>query len=166
MPISYAEIIFFSLLLTIAAGCTLGFMERLVVFRNYDDLGLVFLATAPVFIGFISNIQWIFIPAVILSAILACVLAWRTWRDNRSIWKTMIALPTKLALSVLFIAFVWDLLSPSGRTYAARAKQRGVAAVVLAVLTPVIYRLVKENTGVLTPRNVQKNTRRGLTHGS
>jgi hypothetical protein len=33
-------------------GCMLGLRERAVIFRNYDDLGLVFLAVVPLFIGF------------------------------------------------------------------------------------------------------------------
>ena len=147
-------------------GCTLGIKERAVIFRNYDDLGLVFLAVAPLFIGFITLIQWILIPAMVASTGLVVWLTWRTWQDNGSVWKVLVALPTKLVLSVLFIAFVWDLLSPSGKTQLARAKQRGTAAVVLAVITPLIYRLVKVKTGVLVPRDVLKNTRRGLTHGS
>ena len=160
------EVFLASALLATAAGCALGLMEKVVVFRNYDDLGLVFAATVPLFIGFISAIPWILIPAGIASASLFVMLAWRTWKDNTSIWKTLIALPTKLALSVLFIAFVWDLLSPGGDTQLDRAKQRGLAAAILAVLTPLIYRLVKNKTGVLVPRNVLKNTRRGLTNGS
>ena len=147
-------------------GCTLGLRERAVIFRNYDDLGLVFLAVAPLFIGFITLIQWILIPALVASIGLVTWLTWRTWQDNGSVWKVLIALPTKLVLSVLFIAFVWDLLSPSGKTQLTRSKQRGTAAAVLAVITPLIYRLVKDKTGVLVPRDVLRNTRRGLTHGS
>jgi hypothetical protein len=160
------EVFLFTALLVTAIGCALGFTNRIVVFRNYDDLGMVFLATVPLFIGFISAIPWILIPAAITSVALVCFLAWRSWLDNTSFWKLLIALPTKLVLSVLFIAFVWDLLSPNGKTQLDRAKQRGFAAVVLAVITPVIYRLVKEKTGVFVPRDVLKNTRRGLTHGS
>ena len=121
-------------------GCTLGLKERAVIFRNYDDLGLVFLAVVPLFIGFISLIQWILIPAMVASIALVTWLTWRT--------------------------FVWDLLSPSGKTQLARAKTRGIAVAILAVITPLIYRLVKDKTGVLVPRDVLRNTRRGLTHGS
>lgn len=153
-------------LLVTAIGCALGFMEKVVVFRNYDDLGLVFAATVPLFIGFISAISWILIPAAIASAALFFMLAWRTWKDNTSIWKVLIALPTKLVLSLLFIAFVWDLLSPGGKTQLERAKQRGLAAAMLAAITPVIYRLVKNKTGVMVPRSLLKNSRRGLTNGS
>lgn len=147
-------------------GCVLGLKERMVIFRNYDDLGLVFLVVAPLCIGFITQIPWILIPAIVIGAGLCVWLTWRTWQDNGSVWKVLIALPTKLVLSVLFIAFVWELLSPSGKTQMARAKQRGTAAAILAVITPVIYRLVRDKVGVWVPRDVLKNTRRGLTHGS
>lgn len=147
-------------------GSILGLKERVVIFRNYDDLGLVFLVVAPLCIGFITQILWILIPAIVSGVGLCVWLTWRTWQDNGSAWKVLVALPTKLVLSVLFIAFVWELLSPSGKTQLARAKQRGTAAAILAVITPVIYRLVKEKVGVLVPRDVLKNTRRGLTHGS
>lgn len=147
-------------------GCTLGLRERAVIFRNYDDLGLVFLAVVPLFIGFITLIPWILFPAVLVSAALIIWLTWRTWQDNGSVWKLLVTLPTKLVLSVLFIAYLWDLLSPSGKTQLDRAKQRGTAAAVLAVITPLIYRLVKDKTGVFVPRDVLRSTRRGLTRGS
>jgi hypothetical protein len=147
-------------------GCTLGLTGRAIIFRNYDDLGLVFLAVVPLLIGFISLIQWILIPAIVASIALVSWLTWRTWQDNGSVWQVLVVMPTKLVLSVLFIAFVWDLLSPSGRTQLARAKTRGIAVAILAVITPLIYRLVKDKTGVLAPRDVLRNTRRGLTHGS
>ena len=137
-----------------------------MIARVIDDLGMVFLAVVPLFIGLISLVAWILIPAMVASIALVSWLIWRTWQDNRSVWKLLIVLPTKLVLSVLFIAFVWDLLSPSGKTQLARAKQRGFAVGILAVITPLIYRLVKDKTGVLVPRDVLRNTRRGLTHGS
>ena len=163
---STSEIVIAVVLTVTVIGCTLGLKERAVIFRNYDDLGLVFLAVAPLFIGFITLIQWILIPAIVTTIALCIWLTWRTWQDNGSVWKVLFALPSKLVLSVLFIAFVWDLLSPSGKTQLARAKQRGVAAAILAVITPLIYRLVKDKTGVLVPRDILKSTRRGLTHGS
>jgi Na+/H+-translocating membrane pyrophosphatase len=155
-----------SVLTITITGCVLGVKDRITVFRNYDDLGLVFLAVAPLFIGFITAISWILIPAAIASVGLVGWLIVRTWQDNASVWKLAIALVTKLMLSVLFIAFVWDLLAPSGKTQLDRAKQRGFAAAMLAILTPVVYRLVKSKTGVFTPRQVFAGTRRGLTNGS
>jgi hypothetical protein len=163
---SLTEIGLASVLMICIIGCTLGVKEKIVIFRNYDDLGLVFLAVVPLFIGFITAIGWILIPSALASATICLWLLVRTWQDNGSVWKVIIALPTKLALSILFIAFVWDLLAPSGKTQSARAAQRGISAAILAVITPVLYYLVKEKTGVLTPRHVLKNTRRGLTHGS
>jgi hypothetical protein len=163
---SLTEIGLASVLMICIIGCTLGVKEKIVIFRNYDDLGLVFLAVVPLFIGFITAIGWILIPSVLASATICLWLLVRTWQDNGSVWKVMIALPTKLALSILFIAFVWDLLAPSGRTQGARAKQRGIAAAVLTVLTPILYYLVKDKTGVLAPKQVFQNTRRGLTRGS
>jgi cbb3-type cytochrome oxidase subunit 3 len=164
MPLT--EIGLTSVLMICIIGCTLGVKEKIVIFRNYDDLGLVFLAVVPLFIGFITAIGWILIPSVLSSSTICLWLLVRTWQDNGSVWKVIIALPTKLALSILFIAFVWDLLAPSGKTQSARAAQRGLAAAILAVLTPVIYCLVKEKTGVLAPKQIFNNTRRGLTRGS
>lgn len=163
---TFTEFAIATVVLTTIIGCTLGVKEKLVVFRNYDDLGLVFLAVVPLFIGFITVSRWILIPSVVASAAICIWLAFRTWQDNGSIWKVVIALPTKLALSILFIAFVWDLLAPNGKTQTDRARQRGVAAAILAVLTPVVYCLVKEKTGVLAPKHIFSNTRRGLTRGS
>lgn len=163
---STTEIVFAVGLTITIMGCTLGLKERTVIFRNYDDLGMVFLAVAPLLVGFITQVLWILIPAMATTIALCVWLTWRTWQDNRSVWKVLVAMPTKLVLSVLFIAFVWDLLSPNGKTQLERSKQRGVAAVILAVITPLIYRLVKDKTGVLVPRDVLKSTRRGLTHGS
>lgn len=163
---SYLEMGLAAGFLLTALGCVLGFTDKIVVFRNYDDLGLAFLGVVPVFIGFISMVRWILIPAAIISCAVFMWLLVRTWQDNQSVWKLLVALPTKLALSVLFIAFLWDVLSPNGQTQIARAKQRGLATAVLAVLTPVIYRLVREKTGVIHPKQAFHGTRRGLTRGS
>lgn len=103
---STTEVVFAAVLTVTVIGCTLGLKERAVIFRNYDDLGLVFLAVAPLFIGFITLIQWILIPAIVTTIALCIWLTWRTWQDNGSVWKVLFALPTKLVLSVLFIAVV------------------------------------------------------------
>lgn len=141
-------------------GCILGFKERAVIFRNYDDLGLVFLAVVPLAIGFLTLSKWILIPSIVTSVVLIIWLTLRSWQDNRSLWKLLVVLPTKLVLSILFIAFVFDLIAPSGKTQLARAKQRGTAAAVLAVIMPLIYRLVKNKSGFLHPGEVVPNIRR------
>ncbi|MFG1404377.1 hypothetical protein [Xanthobacter sediminis] len=133
----------------IATGIYLGWTRRAVVFRNYDDLALVFgcvvaavLALAMREARLIATVFWM------VSAALAVTVILRTWQDNGTLLLPVI-LVTKLVFSFLWIHHVIELIVPSGSTLADRSRSRGIAVLVLLVLTPVMGRLVRDHESAL-----------------
>lgn len=163
---SLNELLLALALVAVVLGSILGIQKKITVYRNYDDIAIIFFAVVPLFIGMISLISWIVIPAAIASICLLLWITFRTWQDNCSVWKFLLALITKLALSILFIGYFWDLISPSGNTQVGRAKSKASAVAVLLLITPLLYKLVRDKTGMWVPKNVLNGTRRSLTNGS
>ncbi len=151
-------------------GVILGWNEKIVVFRNYNDLAIVFASGICIYCAFLvafgfsgnsTSMVMLSISLVVLSIGLVCYLVIRTFLDNRSILGTLLALITKLTLSILFLVNLLSLLSPSGKTQAQRAKDRASALVWLIVIAPVIHRLVREPSGIFCPKNVFNRYQRG-----
>ncbi|WP_445769186.1 hypothetical protein, partial [Rheinheimera sp.] len=115
-------------------GC--GENRSIIVFRDYDDLGLTFLVPASFFL-----ITYIFtmlggnqnIGAIIggvVALILFIKLVINTFIDNgRRIGKCALSLITKLPLAIIWIVNFIQLLNPSG-TGSQRSKNRGQALVI------------------------------------
>ena len=151
-------------------GIILGWNEKIVVFRNYNDLAIVFASGICIYSAFLvafgfsensASMAMLSISLVVLSIGLVCYLVIRTFVDNRSVFGTLLALVTKLTLSILFLFNLLSLLSPSGKTQAQRAKDRASALVWLIVITPIIHRLVREPVGIFCPKNVFNRYQRG-----
>lgn len=83
---------------------------------------------------------------------LAFAIAVRTWRDNGLLLLPVILI-TKIALSVLWIKHVIEVVNPDGKSMLDRSRNRGWAMLVLAILTPLMARLVKDHEGFLSRRN-------------
>lgn len=151
-------------------GIVAGWQEKIVVFRNYNDLAMMFfMVAAPISIAFIGlatsgkDFQTAFLSFILAGIVLAVFLGWasvRTWNDQdpRSIWTFILALITKISLGVLFVDALWSAISPGGKTQVARARARGSALVRLAVLTPLVMRLVRSHEGIWSPQSML-NTR-------
>jgi hypothetical protein len=63
-----------------------------------------------------------------------------------------IILVTKITLSVLWIKQVIEAIDPPGKTLLERSRNRGVTLLILAILTPLVARLVRDHEGFLTRR--------------
>lgn len=143
-------------LAAIIVGIYKGFGDNrtIVVFRNYDDLGLTFLIPVSLFLcsfvltylGVNKTIALIFAGCVALW--LLAILTRNTYADNGNHpGKTALALFTKLPLAFIWVFNLIQMLNPGGRTAAQRAQSRGSAILVLTLLTPVIGFLVVDKTG-------------------
>jgi len=128
--------------------------RTIIVFRDYDDLGLTFLIPVSfVLIAYLfthlgGNPKMGFGIAGVVAAWLFFRLARGTFIDNgRSILKTMLALITKLPLGIIWVMNLVQLLNPGGKGAGARAKSRGQALLVLTFLTPIIGLLVVDKSG-------------------
>lgn len=133
-----------------ALAIYLGLTQRAVVFRNYDDLALVFgCGISIVLVVSFSDTRILLVLAALVSLGLIVVITVRTWQDN-GLLLLPVVLFAKIPLSVLWIAQVIQAVNPSGKTYMARARQRGGALLVLAILTPLLARLIRDHEGFLS----------------
>jgi len=139
----------------VICGIVAGWNQRIVVFRNYDDLAMMFFMLAvPLLTVWMGRYGGIFAIVFFFSFLLWASI--RTWRDQspRSIWAFALALITKLSLGILFVNSLWTVISPGGKTQLARARARASALGMLAILTPIVMRLVRDHEGIWSPRNV------------
>lgn len=143
-------------LVTIVTGICKGLGENrtIVVFRNYDDLGLTFLIPVSLALCFFVLI-YLGVNTAVALVLAGCIALWllailtrNTYVDNGNhLGKTALALLTKLPLAFVWIFNLIWMLNPSGRTDSQRARSRLSAILVLTVLTPVIGLLVVDKTG-------------------
>lgn len=142
-------------LTTVVCGIVAGWKQKIVVFRNYDDLAMMFFMLAvPLCIVWIGDYG-----ATLAAVFFLALLTWasiRTWKDQspRSVWAFALALITKLSLGILFVNSLWTVISPGGKTQLARARARASSLAMLAILTPIVMRLVRDHEGIWSPRTV------------
>lgn len=126
-------------------GIILGFTKTITVYRDFSDLTKVFmLVLAPLGLFYILGDK---IDNRILRNIFfgieGLLLLWiivTTFIDNRNIFKTLLALITKIPLGVIFAIYLVNLISPSGKN---RRQSRGIAGIVMIFLAPILFGLVK-----------------------
>lgn len=137
--------------LGIFKGC--GNNRSIVVFRDYDDLGLTFLIPVSFFlIAYVLSVLKVdktltlFVGGTV-STLIFIKLARDTYIDNENnTAKTVLSLVTKVPLSIIWVFNLIQVLSPSGKG-AQRSKNRSEALVVLTLLTPIIGMLVVSKSG-------------------
>lgn len=157
-------------LVAVLIGVVVGWRRGITVFRNFNDLALVFFAGASALAAFFVVVLstgegWVrpAVLGVLLLTAVGCLIvtAVRTWIDNRNPFWFVIALVTKLSLAALFLIHLVELISPAGKTGVQRAKRRASALGWLVLLTPVILKLVRDHEGIWTPRSVFNQYQKG-----
>lgn len=140
------------LLLPLIIGIILGWQEKNIVFRDYDDLFIVFLAMVlpvPLFFLYSSvNSQIMLVFCIMVELALIFWIICRTYLDNqRNLLFTFLALYTKIPLSILFI---FQLLSLLDNIFKPASRQdKGFSFISLLILTPLIFKLVRNKTGII-----------------
>ena len=129
-------------------GIILGFTKTIIVYRNYADLTKVFmLVLLPV--GLFSILgDKIEDPLMkkIFFGVEGILLLWilvTTYIDNRNIFKALLAFITKIPLGVIFGIFLLNIISPSGNTHGKRSQNRAQTGIILLILLPILYGLVR-----------------------
>ncbi|MFZ3116363.1 MAG: hypothetical protein WA133_00265 [Syntrophales bacterium] len=142
----------------IVLGVILGIKKKIVVFRDYNDLGLVFLlGLVPIVLMYIFSItaeksrNVAFTFTAIVEVIIFLWLIIRTFKDNGNPVYGLLALATKISLSVLFIINLLDFVTPSGKTSSPRASARRKGFAFLLLLTPIVFALVRNKEGIFNP---------------
>ena len=129
-------------------GIILGFTKTITVYRDFADLTKVFmLILAPVGLFYLlgDKIESKVLRNIIIG-IEGLLLVWiivTTYLDNRNIFKTLLAIITKIPLGVIFAIYLIDLISPGGSKRGQRRQSRGIAAIILLFLGPILFGLVK-----------------------
>ena len=129
-------------------GIILGFTKTITVYRDLADLTKVFmLVLAPIGLFYLLGDK---IDNKILRnsliGIESLLLVWiivTTYLDNRNIFKTLLALITKIPLGVIFAIYLINLISPGGSKRGQRRQSRGIAAIILLFLGPILFGLVR-----------------------
>ena len=146
-----------------------GENRTVIIFRDYNDLGLTFLIPASfvlifyLFMMFGGKPSWGMGLALIVSVSLFVILVKNTYEDNnKAILPTILSIMTKVPLGMIWILSFITLLNPSGKTAAKRRKNRGTALVIVGLLTPIIGMLIVKKEGSLfNPRDWIKGNRIG-----
>lgn len=126
-------------------GIILGFTRTITVYRDFADLTKVFMVVlAPIGLFYIFGdkidnriLRNVFIG---IEGLLFLWIIVTTFIDNRNIFKTLLALITKIPLGVIFAIYLVNLISPSGKN---RRQSRGIAGIVMIFLAPILFGLVK-----------------------
>ena len=146
------SLIIIVVLLPLIIGIILGWQEKNVVFRDYDDLFIVFLAMGlpvPLFFLYSSvNSQIMLAFCILIELALIFWIVYRTYQDNQgNLIYTFLALYTKIPLSILFL---FQLLSLLDNIFKPASRQdKGFSFISLLVLTPLILKLVRNKTGII-----------------
>lgn len=146
-----------------------GENSTVVIFRDYNDLGLTFLIPVSFFLIFYlfmmlgGNPAWGGVLAFIVSLSLLGLLLKNTYEDNNNnILPTILSFMTKVPLGIIWIISFMTMLNPSSKTAKERRKSRGSALVIMGLLTPIIAMLVVKKEGSLfNPRDWIKGKRIG-----
>jgi len=151
----------YGIILTIYAviviiGIFLGFGEqrKVVIFKDYDDLGLTFLIPASFFLIVYVFSFFRISPkfSLIIGGSVAIILTFKLLKDtyidnNSNIKFTFLAFFTKMPLAVIWVLNFINMLNPSGKTARQRSSGRQSSMVILAILTSILAALVVEKNG-------------------
>lgn len=131
-----------------------GKSRKIIVFKDYDDLGLTFLIPTS-FFGIIilfhffgGNPAYSVVLSSIVALILFIMMLRNSYIDNEGIiWKVALATVTKMPLAFLWVFNLISLIKPSGQTAKQRRESRANALLILAIITPIIGLLVADKSG-------------------
>ncbi|WP_085920077.1 hypothetical protein [Halomonas sp. CSM-2] len=157
--------------IVVIIGIVKGWGEdrSIIVFQDFDDLGLTFLVPASGF-GIMILFNWMGANPTVGLGLGCAISLWLLVKVARNthvlngcdIGRTTLALATKLPLSLIWVLNFIQMLNPSGKTAAQRRSSRGQAMVLLAIFTPIIGALVVERNGsYFSPANWIKGRRVG-----
>jgi hypothetical protein len=132
--------------LIVLAAFFLSLSGRATIYRDLGDVGFTSIVLALFAIGvFYGQTELLGPTALILSACGAGVVVLLTFRDNHNLLYAIIASITKLSLSALFVLLAIGALFPGGNTNADQRADRAKSLTLLAILSPLIYALIRDN---------------------
>ena len=170
----YYNIALIAVFAVVITGIVLGWGEnrKIVVFQDYNDLGECFLIPAApvvIYLVFVNLLggkpEYALIICALVAGTLFLLCMFRTFRSNNyRVFRSLLALCTKLPLAILWVFSLVTILNPSGKTARQRRQARGMAMIILTIITPIIVQLVVEKKGShFNPKQWIKG-RHGVSH--
>lgn len=133
-------------------GVVLGFMKKITVYRDYTDVGFVFLlvlipAAILIICSMLLNLEAgtmivIYWLVGIIEAIVLASIIYKTHQDNRNIWKTILSILVKIPFSIFFVVFIISFIAPSGKNLSNRNSSKGLALIFVMMFGIIINGLV------------------------
>ena len=144
-PSNWLVIILMGFLIIIGFGVIMGYMNKIVVYRNFGDLRNVFLIVLlPMTVFFtlmkmgIENFEAFHTPFLIFLSLILIYIFITTLKDNGNIFKALLAFVTKVPLGVLLVIALIEFISPKKRG------NRGYAFATMLLLTPIVIGLIND----------------------
>lgn len=147
--------------LLFALGVWMSARNKLIVYRNYNDLmlvGLLYMVPALMlaYVLLVSEESVaiggsLFLVMLILEFAIFVVVLVRTWIDNPNPLKMLLALYVKLPAGIFFFSRVFEAFDGEKRS-----KRRNSVLWVLLML-PLLHVLVHDKKGGLAPRRLQQS---------
>lgn len=140
------SLIIIAFLLPLVIGIILGWQEKIVVFQDYNDLFMGFIAIIlPIPLFFLYSLtesKIILAVCIFIEIFLFIEIICRTYQNNQgNLIFTFLSLYTKIPLSILFLFSLWNLLEHFSKPESKR--NEGFSFLPLLILTPIILKLVK-----------------------
>lgn len=137
----------------LAGGIAAGASGRIVVFPDLGDLLTTFAIVVSAFFVIVlldgsdpDGVRGHMMKAAVVLAFGA--LCYRSYQQNRSIPATALAVATKIPFALAAPLLVLQVAAPSGSTASDRARNRASALLLLTVLAPLLYLVVRDKNGV------------------
>ena len=146
------NLIFLGLAIPFIFGIVMGCMNKITIFNDYNDLGLTFfmlIFPIPMMYLYIwlGKSQVMLYVFILIEVILLGFLMYRSFIDNRkNFFSTILSLYTKIPLSIIYLFNLFlvfdDIFSKN------RIKRNKFSFLLIAILTPIAAKLVRNKTGV------------------
>lgn len=148
-----SSIILYTVAGSVILSLILAFMGKVIFYNDFKDLGLsaalCFIPLLILFGGMSLSfrigipISWLQTIASITFALLFLASLVNTWRANKSIWKTVIVLVSKTALSFIYAIYLLNLIFPDKG-----GKRSVISMIVVGILTPLLFALVADKSAL------------------
>ena len=155
-------IIFLIFLTVVGAGIYFGVTDRAIFYMDTGDLLLSFTPYAILFISvLLSEFAWDWgvYAGLALSALVMSWIVYKSFKFNHDFLPSISTALAKLVLSFVYLANILRTASPSGESKSERRRNKKSALILLALLTPLVYKLVNGER-VLARRRVQEKNYR------
>ena len=128
-------------------GLFYGLTDKAVFYYDSEDLFLSFspfltAIIAGIAYAFTDNKEWILYVGGVISVLLLISVFYKSFLYNRTFLPSFSIAIAKLVLSLIILFKIFELFNPPGDNALEKGANRAGAAIFLAIITPIIIRLI------------------------